>query len=71
MKSLEDMTLEELWQFFPIILTAPNPKWTEWATQEISNLQTILGDLVSYIHHIGSTAIKGIWAKPIIYIIRN
>ena len=66
MRRLEDMTLEELWQLFPIILTAPDSRWKEWASQEISNLQSILGDLISQINHIGSTAIKGIWAKPII-----
>ncbi|MBD5227080.1 MAG: GrpB family protein [Bacteroidales bacterium] len=69
MKRLEDRTFEELWQLFPIILTAPNPKWAEWASQEISNVQIILGDLISHINHIGSTAIKGIWAKPIIDIL--
>ena len=66
MKRLEDLTLEELWQLFPIILTAPNPEWSDWAIQEISYLQTVLGDLIFRINHIGSTAIKGIWAKPII-----
>ncbi len=69
MKKLEDMKLEELWQLFPIILTEPNPKWSDWATQEISYLQIMLGDLISRINHIGSTAIKGIWAKPIIDIL--
>ncbi len=69
MKRLEDMTLEELWQLFPIILTEPNPKWSDWAAQEISSLQITLGDLISCINHIGSTAIKGIWAKPIIDIL--
>ncbi len=71
MKKLEDMKLEELWQLFPIILTEPNPEWSDWATQEISYLQITLGDLISRINHIGSTAIKGIWAKPIIDIVRN
>ena len=69
MKKLEDMTLEELCQLFPIILTAPNPDWSDLAIQEISHLQTVLGDLIFRINHIGSTAIKGIWAKPIIDIL--
>ncbi len=63
------MSLEELWRLFPIILTEPNPNWPDWASQEISYLQTILGDLISNINHIGSTAINGIWAKPIIDIL--
>lgn len=69
MKRLEDMTLEELWQLFPIILTEPNHDWSDWAAQEMSYLKTILGDLISDINHIGSTSIKGIWAKPIIDIL--
>lgn len=69
MKLLEDMTIEELWQLFPIILTEPNPDWFDWAIQEMSLLQSKLGELISSIHHIGSTSIKGIWAKPIIDIL--
>ena len=69
MKRLEDMNLEELWQLFPIILTAPNPQWKDWATEEVSSLKSLLDSLASYIHHVGSTAINGIWAKPIIDII--
>ncbi len=63
------MKLEELWQLFPIILTEHNPKWSDWATQEISYLKIMLGDLISRINHIGSTAIKDIWAKSIIDIL--
>ncbi|MDE5791842.1 MAG: GrpB family protein [Muribaculaceae bacterium] len=69
MKTLEDMSLEELWELFPIILTKPNPQWTDWAIQEISHLQTILSDYITHINHIGSTSIRAIWAKPIIDIL--
>lgn len=30
MKELSEMTLEELWQLFPIILKEHNPKYKEW-----------------------------------------
>lgn len=63
------MTLEELWQLFPIILSAPDSSWAVWAEEEMSYLKVILGDLITEIHHIGSTAINGIWAKPIIDIL--
>lgn len=66
MNRLEEMTLEELWRLFPITLTAPDNDWPVQASEEISYLNRVLGDLVTGIHHIGSTAIKGIWAKPII-----
>ena len=34
-KRLQDMTLEELWELFPIILTPHNPKWVIWAKEEM------------------------------------
>ncbi len=69
MKQLNDMTLEELWELFPIILTAPDKRWEQWAKEEIYFLNSILDESCVEIHHIGSTAIKGIWAKPIIDLI--
>ncbi len=35
MKQLNDMTLEELWELFPKILTAPDKLWEQWAKEEI------------------------------------
>lgn len=68
MKSLEEMTLKELWQLFPIILTEYNPDWENWYSEEERRLKSALpGDVEFY--HIGSTAIKNIWAKPIIDIL--
>lgn len=69
-KTLDDMTLEELWQLFPICLTEHQPCWAaQYAAQE-SALRCILpkNDLHA-IHHIGSTAIPTIWAKPIVDIL--
>lgn len=67
-KPLSEMTLEELWQLFPIILKAPDPCWRQWYAEELLLLQPLLppGTRIS---HIGSTAIEGIWAKPIIDIL--
>lgn len=62
------MTLEELWQLFPIMLTEHKPYWSEWYREEVEALKTVLPADVKY-HHIGSTAINGIWAKPIIDIL--
>lgn len=67
-KQLSEMTLEELWQLFPIILTEHKPYWSEWYREEVEALKTVLPADVLY-HHIGSTAIDGIWAKPIIDIL--
>ncbi len=68
-KSLKDMTLEELWQLFPIVLTPHQPQWSGWAKQEIENLSALLSEYSPIISHIGSTAIPGIQAKPIIDIL--
>ena len=43
-----------------------NPKWAKDFEVEKANLTQILGDDAIGIHHIGSTAIPGISAKPII-----
>lgn len=67
-KPLSEMTLEELWQLFPIILEAPDPRWQQWYAEEAALLQPLL-PAEARISHIGSTAIHGIWAKPIVDIL--
>lgn len=68
-KKLYEMTLEELWQLFPIYLTAHNNKWDTWYTEESQRLCAALSNVKVRINHIGSTAIEHIWAKPIIDIL--
>ena len=67
-KKLSEMTLEELWELFPIMLTEHNDCWDEYYIDELTELQKVLPQGVR-INHIGSTAIKGIWAKPIVDIL--
>ena len=62
------MTLEELWQLFPIILTEHKPYWKDRYAEEVSALKTVLPRGLEY-HHVGSTAVSGIWAKPIVDIL--
>ena len=66
MKALREMSLEELWQLFPIELSAPRPEWKLWAAEEISHLTALLARFNPVINHIGSTAIPTIRAKPIV-----
>lgn len=67
-KKLSEMTLQELWQLFPIILTEHKEEWKQWYEEEKKLLCSVLPkDAV--LSHIGSTAINGIWAKPIIDIL--
>ena len=64
------MTLAELWELFPIFLTEPDPKWADrYAEMEALLRSELQGLQVRRISHIGSTAIHGIWAKPIIDIL--
>jgi len=69
-KRLSEMTLEELWQLFPIFLTEHKDCWNQWYEEELNQLNTILpSKTVRRISHIGSTAVNTIWAKPIIDIL--
>lgn len=66
-KELSEMTLAELWELFPIFLVEYNEKWNIYYKELEAFLQKILkGISVDRISHIGSTAIKGIWAKDIV-----
>ncbi|MDE6368537.1 MAG: GrpB family protein [Muribaculaceae bacterium] len=68
-KELKDMSLEELWELFPIELVAHRSVWREWAADEIATLSDALAIYAPIITHIGSTAVSDIWAKPIIDIL--
>jgi GrpB-like predicted nucleotidyltransferase (UPF0157 family) len=46
-----------------------DPAWAENAQQEGARLATEIGEVVIAVHHIGSTAIPGICAKPILDLI--
>lgn len=63
------MTLEELWELFPIVLCPHNLLWKYWALEEIEWLSDLLAVFQPIINHIGSTAIPDIFAKPIIDIL--
>lgn len=69
-KSLSEMSLEELWQLFPIILTGHREEWETWYREEKEELARILpSGTVERISHVGSTAIGKIQAKPIVDIL--
>ena len=68
-RKLQDLTLEELWGVFPIVLTPHNNQWQEWATEEMESLAALLERYNPVISHIGSTAIPAFKAKPIIDIL--
>ena len=64
---LSEMTLEELWELFPVFLVEHNDKWIDDYKEIESELKNLLSEYVSpRISHIGSTAIHDIWSKNII-----
>lgn len=66
-KELSEMTLEELWELFPIFLVEHREKWNDDYKEIKSELQQLLSDCHSpRINHVGSTALSGIWAKNIV-----
>lgn len=67
-KKLSEMSLEELWQLSPIVLTKHQSCWKDWYEEEAESLSKIVTQAVK-ISHIGSTAVSTIWAKPIIDIL--
>ena len=67
-KKISEMSLEELWQLFPIFLTEHQDCWKIWYADEKAGLKKIIPQ-AARIDHIGSTAVDSIWAKPIIDIL--
>ena len=66
-KALSEMTLEELWELFPISLVAHDDRWKDSFDEIRKTLARLLADRpVVRISHIGSTAVRGIWAKKIV-----
>ena len=68
-KPLSEMTLEELWQLFPIILSGYDPDWKKYYDEEKTLLAKSFGNLLIRIEHIGSTTVEGLLAKPTVDIL--
>jgi GrpB-like predicted nucleotidyltransferase (UPF0157 family) len=50
-------------------LTPHDPAWSELGAQECATVRVLLGDLAVDVMHVGSTAVPGIEAKPILDIV--
>jgi len=69
-KELSQMTLEELWKLFPIILKEHNTDYKDWYECEKQKLLNCINkENVIRINHIGSTSVEGLIAKPIVDIL--
>jgi len=70
MKDLSEMSLEELWQLFPIVIKKYNPQYEKWYEEEVLKLFELVGkEGIERINHIGSSAVKGLIGKPTIDIL--
>ena len=66
-KQLSEMSNEELWELFPIILKEYNPQYHDWYEIEKRGiLEKIKADDIARLNHIGSSAVEGLLAKPTI-----
>ncbi|MDR3264121.1 MAG: GrpB family protein [Clostridiales bacterium] len=69
-KQLSEMSLTELWELFPIVLKEHNPEYGEWYNTERDTVLSYTKDFgILRVNHIGSTAVKGLIAKPTIDIL--
>ena len=65
--SLDELSLEELWQIFPIELIEPNKNWITYYKEEKHTLSKLLFGFKPFaINHIGSTYFEDIKAKNIV-----
>ena len=69
-KELHEMSNEELWELFPIILRKHNPQYKEWYEDEKQNILCAIEERdIARINHIGSSAVEGLIAKPTVDIL--
>jgi len=69
-KALAELTLEELWELFPIFLVQHDERWAKDYEEMEAFLHKLLSEYqIKRISHIGSTAVQGIWAKNIVDIL--
>lgn len=50
----------------PVELVASSPRWSESATEWTDEIRRTLSELRARVEHVGSTAVPGLVAKPVI-----
>lgn len=69
-KELSEMTTEELWELFPIILKEHNVSYKDWYEIEKQELLSCIDRKnIMRINHIGSSAVEGLISKPTVDIL--
>jgi GrpB-like predicted nucleotidyltransferase (UPF0157 family) len=70
MKPLSEMSLQELWELFPVILKDYNPAYKDWYAEEKASLENAIGTQhIKRLNHIGSSSVEGLIAKPTVDIL--
>jgi GrpB-like predicted nucleotidyltransferase (UPF0157 family) len=49
-----------------IVIAEYDPEWVEWYERAAGRIREVLGDRVLELHHVGSTSVPGLPAKPLI-----
>ena len=49
-----------------VIVVPPDPTWPARFEAEALRLRALFGDEMLTVHHVGSTSVPGLWAKPIV-----
>ncbi|NGX58864.1 MAG: Dephospho-CoA kinase [Chlamydiae bacterium] len=52
-----------------IVIVDYDPLWPQWFEEEVEPIKSALGEKCIALHHIGSTAVPGLSAKPVIDIL--
>jgi len=69
-QDFSNVSEERLAELFPVILEPHNPEWAKLYIKEEERICRLFGERnIVRISHIGSTAVKGILAKPTIDIL--
>lgn len=69
-KRLSEMSNEELWALFPIVLKEYNADYPLWYEEEALVLVELIGNnQIERISHIGSTTVPGLLSKPTVDIL--
>lgn len=69
-KDLLELTLEELWELFPVILREYSSEYPKWYEEEAERIKHWIGsENVFRLSHIGSSAVPGLLSKPTIDIL--
>ena len=75
MKSVPEMSDDEIEavavgqpppQFQEVVVADYDPEWPAWFDQAAERIRGALGDAALEIHHVGSTSVPGLAAKPLI-----